>query len=531
MDLQSFNGVDQQIVTYTPQHTNPIIACCNCGKPMEATGVAMCADCIRQTVDITAGIEKSGHLTFCKECHKLSNPPNQWQFAPPESRELLAACLKRLKGLSKVKLLDARFIWTEPHSRRIKIKVKVQGEAKEFQNTLVQQQFEAEFVEGTAMCPSCAKSYTANTWVASVQIRQKVAHKRTFFYLEQLILKNNAHKDTVTIQEDKEGLDFFYSTKKHAVKMVEFLQGIVPVKTKNSEEFISQDSHTSQKVYKFTFFVEIVPICKDDLVVLPKKVAGSLGFANRLVLCNKIANTVHFLDPLTLKVKELTANNYWRTPFDSLSTAKAMTEFVVLDVEPVGPGVGNMMLADITVARTADLGTNDTTYYVRSHLGRILHPGDNAMGYFLVNTNYNHTLWEELDKDRVPEVVLVKKSYPASEKRSRSRKWKLKRMANEYNEKQAYQDSLLQQGKKKDDGGVDRQNRDFEEFLQELEEDTELRNEVELYRRFVPEQTEETNDSEDEEDLPEVDIENLKIDDDEEIDEFTKAQDPKNDIN
>ena len=46
-----------------------------------------------------------------------------------ESRELMALCLKRLKGLPKVKLIDANFVWTEPHSKRIKVKMTVQGEA------------------------------------------------------------------------------------------------------------------------------------------------------------------------------------------------------------------------------------------------------------------------------------------------------------------------------------------------------------------------------------------------------------------
>lgn len=512
---------------FTPAHTVPVIACCNCGRPMESKGLAMCADCIRLTVDITEGIDKSGDMTFCKECGRLSNPPNQWQYAPPESRELLAACLRRLKGLNKVKLLDARFIWTEPHSRRIKIKVKVQGEASEFQGTLVQQSFEVEFVQSTAMCPSCMKSYTANTWVAAVQIRQKVAHRRTFYYLEQLILKHNAHKNTVTIEEDHQGLDFFYSERKHAIKMVEFLSGIVPVKVKSSEEFISQDSHTSKKVFKYTYFVEIVPICKEDLVVLPKRVAKSQGFeSNRLVLCSKIASTVHFMDPTTLKTTEITAANFWKSPFSSLASSKSMTEYMVLDVEPIGEGEGNLMLADITVARSADLGVNDTTYYVRSHLGRILHPGDNVLGYHLVNVNYNHELWEELDKDRVPEVVLVKKAYPVTAKRNKGRNWKLKRMANEHNAAEALRDSQAAQSRRREEAGIERQNRDYEEFLQELEEDGELRREVDLYKRYVPEEQDEQDEEEedDNDDLPQIDMSELKIDNEEEddIDEFTR---------
>jgi nonsense-mediated mRNA decay protein 3 len=32
-----------------------------------------------------------------------------------ESKELLTYCIKRVRGLQKVKLVDAAFIWTEPH--------------------------------------------------------------------------------------------------------------------------------------------------------------------------------------------------------------------------------------------------------------------------------------------------------------------------------------------------------------------------------------------------------------------------------
>lgn len=46
----------------------------------------------------------------------------------PESRELLTFCVKKIKGLTKVKLVDAGFVWTEPHSRRLKVKLTVQKE-------------------------------------------------------------------------------------------------------------------------------------------------------------------------------------------------------------------------------------------------------------------------------------------------------------------------------------------------------------------------------------------------------------------
>lgn len=92
----------------------------------------------------------------------------------------------------KVRLIDAAFVWTEPHSRRVKVKVTIQKEV--LANTVLQQTFVLTLVVHTGQCPSCTKLAAKNTWKASVQVRQKVTHKRTFLWLEQLILKHNAHK-------------------------------------------------------------------------------------------------------------------------------------------------------------------------------------------------------------------------------------------------------------------------------------------------------------------------------------------------
>ena len=51
----------------------------------------------------------------------------------------------------------------------------------------------------------------------------------------------------------------------------------VMLRTKSSEQLLSTDTHSNTANYKFTYSVEIVPICKDDLVCLPLKQARSLG--------------------------------------------------------------------------------------------------------------------------------------------------------------------------------------------------------------------------------------------------------------
>lgn len=469
---------------HRPQ-TAATILCCNCGAPIDGTQAAgaLCYDCIKLTVDISDGIQREGTLHMCRDCERWLSPPAQWVVAAPESRELLALCLRKLRGLNKVRIIDASFIWTEPHSRRIKVKITIQQEA--FEGTILQQTFEVEFVQANQQCPDCQKSFTPNTWRAVVQVRQKVPHKRTFLYLEQLILKHAAHRDTINIKEVHEGIDFFFGQRNHAEKFVDFLSSLIPVKSKKSQELISQDVHTSTKSYKFSFSVEIVPICKDDLVALPIKLAKSIGNISPLVLCYRIGTAVNLLDPNTLQIADIPAPIFWRSPFRTpIADVTDLVEFIVMDIEPLGPVKGRWMLSDCTVARSSDLGVNDTTYLCRTHLGNVLHPGDSVMGYMMTGTQFNNPMFELIEESKqyastIPDVVLVKKSYPRRRKAAgqSKRNWKVKRMGREESE-------MLP--RKQDQ---ERLERDFEMFLRDVEEDPELRAGLSLYKN--PKQAEE----------------------------------------
>ena len=352
------------------------------------------------------------------------------------------------------------------------MKITVQQEA--FQGTVLQQTFDVEFVQQYKQCPDCAKSYTHNTWRACVQVRQKVLHKRTFLYLEQLVLKQGAHKETINIKEVHNGIDFFFAQRNHAEKFVDFLTSVAPVRTKKSQELISVDIHTSSKSYKFTYSCELVPICKDDLVALPIKLAKQIGNISPLVLCYRVGTAVNLLDPNTLQVSDLSTPIYWRTPFAPIADVQDLIEFIVMDVEPIGPQTGRFLLAEATVSRASDLGVNDTTYLVRTHLGGILHAGDSVMGYHLTGTQFNNPNYEAIEdskqySDTIPDVVLVKKHYPAR-KKGKSRNWRLKRMAREESEMKP---------RKQD---AERDEVDYEQFLRDLEADPELRLGMNMYR-------------------------------------------------
>lgn len=171
-----------------------LVSCCICGLQIPANPTGTCSVCWKSQVDATEGIERSSVLPFCKHCNRYQRPP--WLACEWESRELLALCLKRIHGLKEnrrdVRLVDARFLYTEPHSRRIKVKLTLQKEVTA--TTIVEQDCIVEFVIQPTQCDDCKRAFTPHTWTAIVQVRQRAQHKKSLMYLEQIILRHHAHE-------------------------------------------------------------------------------------------------------------------------------------------------------------------------------------------------------------------------------------------------------------------------------------------------------------------------------------------------
>jgi hypothetical protein len=66
---------------------------------------------------------------------------------------------------------------------------------------ILQQQFVVEFIIANQQCDKCQQFNSDHTWWAVAQIRQKVNHKRTFLWLEQLIIRHNAHEQANNIKD------------------------------------------------------------------------------------------------------------------------------------------------------------------------------------------------------------------------------------------------------------------------------------------------------------------------------------------
>lgn len=453
----------------------PLVLCCLCGTTISPNPSNMCVNCIRGQVDITENIPKTASIYYCRNCARYLHPPKHWVAAELESKELLTLCLKRLKGLNKLKLVDAGFRWTEPHSRRIHVRLLVQKEV--FHNTILQQEFVVEFVVEYQQCDMCQREAAdVDEWQAVVQVRQKVTHKRTFLYLEQLIIKHNAQDNAVGIKAHPDGLDFYFYHRSHALHFTSFLNHVVPIRSKQADHLVSHDANSNVYRYKYTFSVEILPLCKDDIVCLPPKLQTQLGGIGPIVLVSKVSTSLSIIDPFTLQTAELSAPLYWKHPFQPLMSFKQGTEFVILDIEKTNESKGKWCLADATVARSVDYGQNDNTSFIRTHIGHFVQPGDLALGYDLGNAVFNDGLLDGHKKLELPDYIMFKRSYP-KKNRAKRRLWRLKRL------NMALDDSVVETVNRRSAlDPIARMAAEQEEFMQDLEQDQELRSGVNLYK-------------------------------------------------
>jgi len=211
------------------------VLCCMCGVPIAPNASNSCPSCLASKSDVTRGISTEAMLHQCRGCQRWHIDASKWMACDLESRELMSLCLKNVSGLDKknaggekTRLVDAGWVWTEPHSMRLKVRLTVQKEVQS--GTILQQSFVVVFVVRNQQCIECQAEFRQGSWKNLVQVRQRVGHKRTFLYLEQLILKHGAHRGCLSIETFRDGMDFYFPDKGKAKRFITFLESVVPIK-------------------------------------------------------------------------------------------------------------------------------------------------------------------------------------------------------------------------------------------------------------------------------------------------------------
>jgi nonsense-mediated mRNA decay protein 3 len=442
--------------------TSVEIPCCLCGTLIPPNAANQCTTCLAQEFDLAGRLQRGPgggseqHNTIdvhqCRQCRRFQPTPNSKRYvdADPESPELLAVCLKHIPALqgqsrgggagssaqSRLHLVDAGFIWTEPHSMRYKLRLTIRAE---LQSVQVQQRVAVELHCKWRQCPDCNREFTNRTWLAVVQLRQKTVDesKRGLASLERALAAHPAiRKSVLKIDAARNGFDFYFLQLTHAQAFATFLQKIAPLRMKTTQSLVSTDVKSNTAHQKYSLVCDVVPLQRDDLVLVHKTAKG-VRLAGRLVLVDRVSSLLRLLDAAPKRQKDfadahmdLSAETYYRTEkdFRVLLTSRRLTRFVVLDVELCdstepgntnssnpyqGPasGVTKYALADVVVARASDFGVNDETLSVVTHLGHLLQAGDVVLGYDLTTAvGGDWELDERLPASyTLPEAVLVKK--------------------------------------------------------------------------------------------------------------------------
>ncbi|XP_044974197.1 60S ribosomal export protein NMD3-like [Hordeum vulgare subsp. vulgare] len=391
--------------------------CCLCGVAMPPNAANMCAPCLRARVDVTEGAPRHAAVVHCPSCSSYLEPPRRWTRAAPESAELLQLLLRRVqRPLQRlgVSLSAAEFVFTEPHSKRLMLRLRLRREVLPGCGVALERDHAVEFTVHDRLCDSCSRARAdpeQDQWCAVVQLRQRAAHRRTLLHLEHRLAALGAAGSATRVDvTGAGGIDFFFASRSQAASLVALIASLAPARVADAaRQLVSHDTKSNTYRHRHAFSVELCPVCRDDLVFHPGEASRALGGLGPLVLCVRVTDTLALLDASTHRIVNLGMKEYDRHRLEPVLTSRQLVEYVVLDVDTSPATTAarfGYRTAYAQVVRASELGRSDAMVTVRTHLGHILGPGDRALGYDLRGAN---TLG--VDSHCLPDAVLVKKMY------------------------------------------------------------------------------------------------------------------------
>lgn len=424
------------------------IPCCICGTLIEPNNMNMCVDCLRDRTKFADNVPTTSSIIYCRSCGRYQTGKTTWSHMELDSPELLQLCIKRLSGMKDKRVKDAKFLFTEPHSRRIRISLTLEQDS--INDSVLRQTIIPTFVVNLMQCPSCCENATPRDhWIAKVQLRQSAKSKRTIFWIEQQILSHNAHAGASTIQKKHDGIDFHFNDKAAASRFVNYLKTITPAQVVESSKIMGEDVQCGTVDLRFSYSVRIPPINRQDMIILPKFLVSSTGNKSHVAICRKMAKNIRLVDPLSGNNITVDAATYWKNPFDPALTTEHLRRFIVLSIDVID---GNYADVELT-----DEETYQDRILTKTHLGNVLVENELCLAYDLRVSVVSDKAEEVFKKYGIPEVIVVGRT--KSETR-RKRAWHVKELA-------PYDDDVHEE---------------FEEFLDELEEDPELRQDIKIYK-------------------------------------------------
>lgn len=428
------------------------ILCCLCGVSIIPNAVAMCSNCMQQQPEFLAyPNEMNQEITQCPKCDRWSvglHSDYVWAAHELESQGLLAACMKKVHAIQNqhdIKILDAAWIWTEPHSKRLKFYMDTERLIFE-QRQPIRQRVVCTYVVKNSQCKDCIIKNSDHTWSAQLQVRQARGKEHTQ-NIEQLLIQHKLGALMNDVKLVRDGIDLYFDSKQSLEKVQSVLQRSLPcIIRSTAKRLISRDSHTSTARTEHVVVLEVVPLLKHDLVLVTRPhISGkAVGIIRRVTSTVQVSLLTQGGSKagLTSHHVSLTADKLFKNPVPVLIPAgsRYLSRFIVLDVNVLTSytnddaetsvystasqktlSSGRLSRAEVEVMSEDD---TDVQYRCETDIGHVLQPGDTVLAYdtqrllsSLQDSALDASSTAELSlatsdgRDVIPEVVLVSKVF------------------------------------------------------------------------------------------------------------------------
>jgi len=362
-----------------------------------------CRLCAKIAADseLNVSLPKELNIQQCPTCQKLKKPP--YVHVEWESNEMMVLLLQRLKPfLSEYTVESSNFIYTECHSKRIQIKLRIKHKMN---NSL--SQHDILFKIMSEQCSPCQRRYTPHQYQAVVQIRLRSREKGAIASIFNKVVKQKAIENACGLMEQQYGFDVYFNSRSDAQTLVHAIEANHLVSTDLSKTLKSHNRQCNTYDYVFTFICTVANIKRRDIIIVEDdKRVFAVGLVQNIGL-NLTVLSLPTMDVIKISGHSLMTKHKTH----EIKSKSDTCHFMVVDIEEGG----HMKLLRVKFSHATETyeSLTDTLLSCRSPLCQHAVVGDVVIGYQLVDDCGNNIINETVELlglkgiSNMPDVLLL----------------------------------------------------------------------------------------------------------------------------
>lgn len=428
-----------------------------------------CLACFANDADVRARVPERIAVDRCRRCRMYNG-----RFAVRTARDsphLRAFCTAAVEESGEFKVVETSIPFVDPSSAFFRVRFQLRSAHKIHLAPLII--CDVLFLDRPNICELCRHNSTQLDWRVKVSVTSESESKRALLFLEQTVLRIQAHRKCITVTSHPKGINFYFRQFAAAEQLCLFLRSRLPCQLKESKTTVSGGKHSMHDRVRREFVLELAPLSSYDLVVLPQEMVEELGLEQPLAVCIKFRAELEFIDPFFLRTFKLSSTKWFnfQSKIQIFPFLRHRTEFIV---KRITSHAVTSIERKVSFAKThVNIGSmtveplnGGPEQSCRSHLTYILKEGDLALGYDFGSPGLAGLLPAFPTEAGESRVLVVFKKYPAGE-----RIWRLERL------RMSSEDFWGLDGP---EGGLGESPLEFGDFCDEIEQNRFIRSKLTL---------------------------------------------------